>query len=174
MASQVVDELRATTDAVWARLCAQLEGMEPYMERSDAPGEWTTRQVLCHLLLGPGWRPVPVLFAFAATNLPVIEIEPGRTEVTPERQVMSLKQFRKALDRHRREVFAYLDTLDEDDLERKALIPRFRALLGTDEITIPMWVRALFASHWSDHAGQLAKIRKAVGLPDAREPAIAG
>lgn len=42
MASQIVNELRTTTDAVWARLSAQLHGMESYMERSDAPGEWTT------------------------------------------------------------------------------------------------------------------------------------
>lgn len=70
MASQIVTELRATTDAVWARLSAQLHGMESYMEGSDAPGEWTTRQVLCHLLFEPGWRPGPVLFSFAPADLP--------------------------------------------------------------------------------------------------------
>jgi len=34
---------------------------------------------------------------------------------------------------------------------------------------------ALFGYHWDDHAGQLAKIRKAAGLPDAtsrRGPAM--
>ena len=39
--------------------------------------------------------------------------------------------------------------------------------MGTDEITIPMFVGAIFGYHWNDHAGQLAKIRKAAGLPDA-------
>jgi hypothetical protein len=29
-------------------------------------------------------------------------------------------------------------------------------------------VAALFGYHWNDHAGQIAKIRKAVGLPDAK------
>jgi hypothetical protein len=47
--------------------------MESYLERSDAPGQWTTRQVLCHLLFEPGWRPVPVLFSFATADLPLIE-----------------------------------------------------------------------------------------------------
>jgi hypothetical protein len=28
-------------------------------------------------------------------------------------------------------------------------------------------VRTVFGVHWEDHAGQLAKIRKAVGLPEA-------
>jgi hypothetical protein len=43
----------------------------------------------------------------------------------------------------------------------------FKPLLGTDEVTIPTWVEVLFAIHWGDHAGQLAKIRKAVGLSEA-------
>lgn len=174
MASQMIAELRTTTDAVWGRLNAQLEGMEPYMERSDAPGEWTTRQVLCHLLFAPGWRPVPVLYAFAATDPPLIEIRPGQVQVTPERQMMTLRQFRHALDRHRREVFEYLDTLGDEDLQRKARIPLFEPLLGTDQVTMPMWVRVFFAAHWSDHTGQLAKIRKATGLAAARELAMTG
>jgi hypothetical protein len=173
MASQIVGELRATTDTIWGRLSAQLQGMECYMERSDAPAEWTTRQVLCHLLGEPGWRPVPVLSTFATADLPLIEITPGQTHVTPERQMMRLPQFTNALDRHRREVFEYLERLGDEDLQRKARIPLFKPFLGTDEVTIPTWVGACFGAHWGDHAGQLAKIRQAVGLSEARELAVA-
>jgi hypothetical protein len=168
MASLIVGELRRATDAVWVRLNAQLQGMEPHLERSDAPGEWTTRQVLGHLLSEPGWRPLPVLFAFSVDRPPLIQIEPGRTYDTPERQMMRLHQFVKALDRHRLEVFEYLETLDDEALSaRRARIPLFERLLGTDDVTIPIWVRTIFGVHWDDHAGQLAKIRKAVGLPAA-------
>jgi hypothetical protein len=168
MASRVVDELRRATEAVWIRLNAQLQGMESHLERSDAPGEWTTRQVLSHLLAEPGWRPLPVLFAFSATDPPLIQIVPGRTYVTPERQMMRLHQFVKALDRHRLEVFEYLETLGDEALTaRRARIPLFKTLLGSDEATMPVWVRTVFTVHWADHAGQLAKIRRAVGLPEA-------
>jgi hypothetical protein len=37
--------------------------------------------------------------------------------------------------------------------------------MGTDEITLSVFVGALFEYHWNDHASQLAKIRDAVGLP---------
>ena len=40
--------------------------------------------------------------------------------------------------------------------------------MGTDEIPIHVYVGALFELHWNDHAGQLGKIRKAVGLPEAK------
>ena len=48
MASATVTELKKKSEAASANLHRQLEGMEPYLERSDAPGEWTTREVLCH------------------------------------------------------------------------------------------------------------------------------
>jgi hypothetical protein len=167
MANAAVAELRKKVDATWDNLGRQLDGMEPYLERSDAPGEWTTRQVLCHLLFEPGWNPVTVLKSFSTTNLPEIEIVPGRCDVTAERQKMTLQQLKGALAAQRREVFAYLETLGEADLQRKARIPLFKRVMNTDEVPIPAYVGAMFGYHWNDHAGQLAKIRKAVGLPGA-------
>jgi hypothetical protein len=172
MASQVVTELRGAADAVWLRLSAQLEGMDCYMERAAAPGQWTARQVLCHLLGAPGWRPVPVLASFVPAGGPagpgalaVVEVKPGEVHLTPERQMMKLQQFKNALARHRREVFDYLATLSDQDLERRACVRRLGP--GPDEVTIPAWVASTFVAHWSDHADQLAEIRRVVGLPAA-------
>ena len=39
--------------------------------------------------------------------------------------------------------------------------------------TDAVWGRLSAPLHWDDHAGQLATIRKAVGLPEARELAMA-
>src|SRR5207247_11138081 len=140
-------------------LTRQLQGMEPYLERSDAPGEWTAREVLCHLLEEPGWDPVALLKTFSTTNLPVVEIGPGETHVTPERQRMTLPQFVAALEQQHRSVLDYIASLSEADLQRKARIPLFKTFMGTEEIPIPLYVGAMFDYHWNDHAGQLAKIR---------------
>ena len=168
MANATITELRKKTDASWDNLSRQLDGMEPYLERSDAPGEWTTRQVLCHLLSEPGWNPVTVLKSFSTQDLPEIDIVPGQCNVTPERQKMTLQQLEAALDTQRREIFGYLETLSETDLQRKARIPLFKRIMNTEEVPIPTYVGAMFGYHWKDHAGQLAKIRKAVGLPEAQ------
>ena len=169
MADTIVKELRTKTDAAWVNLTRQLQGMEPYMERSDAPGEWTTRQVLSHLLFEPGWHPVDFLKKFSTKELPLGEIIAGQSDVTPERQKMMLRQFLDALDGQRRDIFAYLAGLPDAELtQRKARIPLFKQFMGTDEIPIHVYVGALFDLHWNDHAGQLAKIRKAAGLPEAR------
>ena len=167
MTTEVVRELEAKSEAAWKALTAQLAGMEPYLERSDAPGEWTAREVLSHLLHAPGWEAAAVLRSFALRDLPVVEIDPGETFLTPERKTMTLAQLVGALERQRRDVFGYLRTLSADDLGRKARIPLFKSFMGTDEITLPMFVGAMFDYHLNDHAGQLAKIRKAVGLPTA-------
>lgn len=165
MATQTVRDLEAKSDAAWKNLTAQLAGMEPYLERSDAPGEWTAREVLSHLMFEPGWKPAALLASFAERDLPTIEIAPGEHFLTPERRRMTLAQLVAALDAQRREVFDYLRGLSEPDLARKARIPLFKSFMGTDEIPMPMFVGAMFDYHLNDHAGQLAKIRKAVGLP---------
>jgi len=125
MASPTVSELRRKSEAAAANFSKQLRGMEPYLDKSDAPGEWTTRQVLCHLT-----------------------------------------QLWEALEAQRRDIFGYLESLTEADLGRKAKIPLFKQFMGTDEIALPTYVGAMFDFHWNDHAGQIAKIRKANGLPD--------
>lgn len=168
MPGKIVSELKSKTDAAWANLMRQGQGLEPHLERSDAPGEWTTRQVLCHLLFEPGWDPVATLKTFSERDLPLVEIEPGKTYLTEERTKMTFKQLIEALDDQRRRLFAYLDPLSDADLQRRtARIPFFKQFMGTDEIPMARYVGALFDFHWNDHAGQLAKIRKAVGLPAA-------
>jgi len=109
----------------------------------------------------------PELASFAERDLPVVDIEPGETFLTPERRAMTLKQLVDALAAQRRETFDYLRGLSDADLGRKARIPLFKSFMGTDEIPVPMFVGAMFDHHINDHAGQLAKIRKAVGLPPA-------
>ena len=71
MATQTVRDLQVKADAAWKNLTAQLAGMEPYLERADAPGEWTAREVLSHLLEGDDWKPAAVLASFAERDLPL-------------------------------------------------------------------------------------------------------
>ena len=167
MTTTVVRDLEARAEAAWKNLSAQVEGMAPFMERSDEPGEWTTREVLSHLLFEPGWDAVALLQTFAHSELPVIKIEPGDAFLAPERRRMTIEAFVDALQAQRRAVFAYLATLPEAELTRKARIPLFETFMGTDEVPIPAFVGALFEYHINDHAQQLAKIRDAVGLPRA-------
>ena len=167
MAIPAMQELKARSQAAWDHLVAQTRGLEPYLERADEPGEWTAREVLSHLLFPPGWDSVAIMRSFAERELPVVEIEPGDAYLTPERGTMTLAQFTAALDAQRRDVLAYLDTLTQADLTRKGRIPLFKSFMGTDEIPLPVFIGAMFEYHWNDHAGQLAKIRKAIGLPAA-------
>lgn len=167
MAGKIVSELRAKWDAATRKIKRQLEGMDAHMERSDGPGEWTTREVLCHLLGEPGGDSVARLKTFAARDLPVIDIAGGKMVVTEERRKMTLKQFVDALERHGQGLFAYLESLSDAELTgRKARIPVFKQFMGTDEVPLQAYVGAQIELHLTDHAGQLGKIRKAAGLAE--------
>lgn len=169
MTSTTVQDLRSKSDAAWANLTRQLQGMEPYMEQSDAPGRWSTREVLSHLLLMPSWEPVAFLTQFSERNLPLVELEPGQSHLTAERRTMTLQEFVNALDLQRRSVLAYLEGLSDAELQqRKVRIPVFKQFMGTDEISLAMFTGAMFDFHWHGHASQLAKIRNAIGLPEAK------
>lgn len=168
MAGTVATALRSKLDAAHANLFRQLEGMEPHLDRSDAPGQWTTREVLSHLMFEPGFDPVVRMKSFHETTLPVIEIEPGNPHLEGERKSMTLAQFKAALDRQRGAVLAYVDSLSDAELQgRKARIPLFKQIMKTDEVPMSVYAGAMYEYHWNDHAGQLAKIRKAAGLPEA-------
>jgi hypothetical protein len=168
MASKHAQELRRRIDAAAENVRRQLPGLEAHMERADAPGEWTTREVLSHLLFEPGFDPAATLASFSERDYPVLEIDAGATSLDDQRRRMTLSQFKDALDAQRRRVLEYIDSLDEREFDRrKARIPLFKQFMGTDEITIDMYLGAMFDYHWNDHAGQLEKIRRAVGLGDA-------
>jgi hypothetical protein len=170
MASKNAQELKGRIDAAWENLSGQLDGMEAHLERSDAPGEWTTREVLSHLLFESGYDPAATLGKFGIRDYPLVEIKPGDTFLDDQRRRMTLAQLKEGLDTQRRRVLTYIDGLAEREFERKARIPLFKQFMGTDEITISMYVGALFDYHWNDHAGQIAKIRQTVGL--ASGPAV--
>jgi len=167
MINATVTELQRRNDAAWEALGRTLEGMEAYLERTDAPGQWTAREVLCHLLFEPGSKPVALLERFAIDDPPLVEITPGAVTVTPERRRMTWADLVAALDGQRRDVFGYLATLGDADLARRARIPVFGPLLGTDEVPLPVFVDVMFDRHWTAHIEQLAKIRRAAGLPEA-------
>lgn len=168
MVNATVRELQRRNDVVWEALGETLEGMEAYLELTDAPGEWTAREVLCHLLWEPGVQPVALLERCAAGDPPLVDITPGTVTVTPERQRMTLADLLAALDGQRRDVFGYLATLGEADLARRARIPAFGPLLGTDEVPLPVFVGIMFDRHWAAHIEQLAKIRRAASFPEAQ------
>jgi peptide deformylase len=86
MADAMLDDLRKKSDAAWANLTRQLQGMEPHLERADAPGQWTVREVLAHLLDGSGTDPVAAMKRFSAGALPTVELgaaQPDRLRARP-------------------------------------------------------------------------------------------
>jgi hypothetical protein len=162
-----VGTLRKTSDAARERLGRQLQGMEAHLERTHAPGQWTAREVLCHLLGEPGADLGALLDRFSATEPPLVEIVPGQVTITAERRRMTLAGLLAALDAQRAAVLGHLATLQPDDFGRKARIPLFAPILGTEKVTLPVFVGAMLGMHWDAHADQIGQIRRAVGLTEA-------
>ena len=95
MASKHAQDLRRRIDVASENLSRQIQGMDAHMERADAPGEWTTREVLSHLLFEPGFDPAATLATFSERDYPVVEIEAGATFLD-ERLVVLKRRFQKS------------------------------------------------------------------------------
>jgi hypothetical protein len=168
MGNATLTELRRKADTAWARLGRHLEGLEPHLDRAPAPGEWSAREVLSHLLGPEGAGLEPALRRFTTPPYPTLDFHPGDPAMSAGRKTLTLAQLRGALDAQRQAALGYLSSLPETELQaRKVRIPAFKQFLGTEEISLAVFTGAMFEFHWTDHAGQLGKIRQAVGLPPA-------
>jgi hypothetical protein len=169
MTSATTQDLQRKADLAWTKLGRLLAGMDEHVDTSDTPGEWTLREVLSHLLGADHPSLLDLLRSASRKDYPLVEFQPADTALTPAREAMTLRELVDALDRQRRDLFAYVEGLSESDLaDRKVRIPIFKEYMGTDEISLAMLLGAMIDFHWNDHAGQLAKIRRAVGLPEVR------
>src|SRR5262245_42345151 len=169
MADPSSRDLRDQVDAAYGNLSAQLRGIDPHLERSDAPGEWTAREVLSHLLFQPGFNPVTLLKTFAHRELPLVEITSGATYLDDRRRKMTLTEFVDMLDTQRRTVLENVASLTEAELTRKARIPLFKQFMGTDEITIP-----ISSERCSTITGTTtpASLRRFAGRSGSRTPVV--
>src|SRR5260370_3645104 len=113
MAGRLVSEINAKSGAALTRLARQLDGMDPHLDSASTRGEWTTREVLAHLLGDPGWDPLAALKTFAHRDLPTIDVTVGKVVMTAERRTMTAKQFLDAIERPRQQILAYLETLPQ-------------------------------------------------------------
>src|SRR5256884_9510042 len=101
MAGRLVSEINAKSAAALTRLARQLDGMDPYLDSASARGEWTTREVLAHLLGDPGWDPLAALKTFAHRELPPIDVTAGTVVMTAERRPLTAQQLVDAIQRRR-------------------------------------------------------------------------
>ena len=155
------EQTRQRMNLALEMLIAQLEGLDGELDAGVAPGAMTLREQLSHLL-GPEDADLPALLrTFSATNPPLVEIEPeGATYLSPARQRMTLAEYIEALRMVHRRVQIELGTLPEAVLERRrARIPEWAAILGTDEVSLETYVLQRLETHWMEHAQGVAALR---------------
>ena len=110
MTNKTLTELRGRADAAWANLMRQLEGMDAHLDRTDAPGEWTAREVLSHLLFEAGADPASLVARFDVKNLPLLEFEAGVTHLDAARRTIGPGSRSRVASRPSSSARAYLAT----------------------------------------------------------------
>jgi uncharacterized damage-inducible protein DinB len=143
------DEKASTIESAVAGLSEEQSSKRP------AEGEWSARDVLCHLSgdAEHGFR--DDLKRILAEDKPALEITPGDLYWTPEREKMSLKELAKSTADQYRQIGDLVGGLTPEQLARPARIGFLKEVRGSDEVKLGEWISIIVEYHMNAHIGQL-------------------
>jgi uncharacterized damage-inducible protein DinB len=123
--------------------------------RRPKEGEWSVRDVLCHLQgdAEHGFR--DDLERFLKEDMPELDLSPGELYWTPEREKHSLQELAKATANQYRAIGDLMADLTPEQLERTGRIGFLKQVRGSDEIKLSEWVTVIAEYHLNQHISQL-------------------
>lgn len=119
---------------------------------SRAPtGKWSPKEIVSHLL-GPEGIPLPSMArAFLDQDTPRFDIEPANPFFSKEREQMSFSEIVSLVTEEYGRTADFLNTLSEEQLDRKAHVPIFKDLPMGEYPTLRAFVGALADYHLAFH-----------------------
>lgn len=133
---------------------------EEQATKAPDEGEWSARDVLCHLSGDAriGFR--DDLKRILDEDKPELGVSPGELYWTPEREKMSLKDLAKSTADQYRQIGDLVANLTPEQLDRPARIAFLKDVRGSDEIKMGEWISIIVEYHLNQHISQLQALSK--------------
>ena len=128
--------------------------------RRPAEGEWSVRDVLCHLSGDAQHTFRDDLNRFLEEDTPELGVAPGELYWTPGREGASVQELARSVAAQYREIGAFVGGLTEEQLARPARIAFLEQVRGSDEIKLSEWISLIAEYHLSQHISQLQALAK--------------
>lgn len=133
---------------------------EDQASKRPAEGEWSLRDVLCHLSGDAEHSFREDLNRFLTEDMPSIDITPGELYWTPERKNLPLPELAKSVARQYSDIGTLVAGLTPEQLARPGRIAFLKQFRGTDEIKLGEWIGVISEFHLNDHISQLQALCK--------------
>lgn len=121
-------------------------------------GRWSPKEILSHLL-GPEKNGLlPMLEAFIASDVPLIEIVPEQTHFTGPRRNTTFAQLLHEIEQRYEGLARYAEGLSEAQLARTAHVPLFKDSPLTEHPTLAAFIGGLGQYHVQMHIDHMREI----------------
>ena len=130
---------------------------------SRAPADrWSPRQILSHLCGPEGAGHLPLLRAFVDSDTPLIDLDTENPFFTENRARMSFSELVAECERNYRRVADFAEELTEEQLARKAHIPKLKDSPLGEYPTLDGMILGLGEFHVQFHIDHLREILAAL------------
>ena len=128
--------------------------------RRPAEGEWSVRDVLCHLSGDAQHTFRDDLNRFLKEDMPELGVVPGEVYTSPERESASIQELARSVAQQYRDIGTFVGGLTDEQLARPARIAFLKQVRGSDEIKLSEWISVIAEYHLSQHISQLQALAK--------------
>jgi len=150
--------------AAQGQLLELLSGMDYCLDWKPEPPDWSTRQVVYHLLESPPGGLQRVLWAAVSGESEPIEVWAGDDNITPERAGYDLDQVLDDVARFFTATQEALEAAGKQEIAGESVLDRYQTSGGGQTYTVGELLDSMFGAHWSEHLGQIRALRDALGM----------
>jgi len=123
--------------------------------KRPADGEWSARDVFCHLSGDAEHTFRDDLNRFLTEDVPALDVTPGELFWTADRESATIQELARAVAAQYREIGNFVSGLTDEQLARPARIAFLKEVRGNDEIKLSEWISLIVEYHLGQHLGQL-------------------
>ena len=152
--NQLAQEIRQKVAAL-KQVCQGVD--ENLASRAPTDG-WSPKQILSHLCGPENVGHLPILMAFVDSDTPMIDLVTDHPFFTDNRARMSFRELVAECEMNYQRVANFAAELTEEQLARKAHIPKLKGSPLGEYPTLDGMIHGLVAYHVQDHIDHLREI----------------
>jgi len=142
------------------------EGLNEEISSRAPEGRWSPKQIISHLCGSESSGHLPILKSFIEQDTPEIKIDPENTYWSGKRSRMSLAELLIEFEREYTRIAAFVESLSEKELSRRAHIPMLKDSPLGEYPTLAQLAAGLSNHHIVFHIDHMREIMQALGLRD--------
>ena len=141
-----------------------LDGMDYCLDWRPEESDWSTRQIIYHLLDTPNGGINRVISNILSGDLQEFEIWSNLDNITPERMAHDLQRIIEKISEFFRIMEGAIESAVDGDFENKSTLVHQRTRGTDDQRSVQELLDRAFDGHWRGHLTQIQELRNGLGM----------